>query len=536
MNDPRDRWFEQNPQPCLQRNFHQTGFFINKNPTSQRLFGSFSAGSALVAALFVSSGLATAQQTQNAPSPSVEDVRLQVSQLAGMVAREQVELESSRQQIELMRKQIAALQGQLAGNGQAGPAEREPEEEVARLNAGLDSLRERQDLQQSQIATHEQTKVESESKFPVKLTGLILLNTFANTSAVDVIQSPAISTGEGGTTGLSIRQTVLGLDARGPHVFGSNSTADARLDFFGGGNQASYAQLGGTVRLRTAHAQLAWDRTRAFAALDRPIVNPGAPTSLTAVAQPPLAWSGNLWNWVPQLGVEHTLRWNSSTRISTQAAIADIPDGYTSPAVTYTGSVPSLGELSRWPASQARIGYAHGDELTGPRLGVGGYFSPHTANNQIHFDAWAATVDYRVPLFAHLEASGSFYRGAALGGLGAGAYKDYVYQAYDQGYYFQPLDDVGGWAQLKARATERLEFNAAYGIDNAFAHEIRPYLTNATASYLSLARNATFYTNVIYSPTAYTLFSLEYRRIDSSYAIGPHSVANIVGVAAGYRF
>ena len=34
----------------------------------------------------------------------------------------------------------------------------------------------------------------------------------------------------------------------------------------------------------------------------------------------------------------------------------------------------------------------------------------------------------------------------------------------------------------------------------------------------------------------YTLFSFEYRRIDSSYAIGPHSVADVYGVAGGYRF
>ena len=103
-------------------------------------------------------------------------------------------------------------------------------------------------------------------------------------------------------------------------------------------------------------------------------------------------------------------------------------------------------------------------------------------------------------------------------------------------YTYRPLDDVGGWTQLKARANERLEFNVAYGLDNAFAHEIRPLSLNASSAYQSLARNSTWFTNVIYSPTAYTLFSFEYRRIDSSYAIGPHSVADVYGVAGGYRF
>ncbi len=484
--------------------------------------------------LFLTTGVAHAQQVQPAPSP--EAVQLQVNKLAEMLASEQAVLESSQRQIELLRKQIAALQGQLAGNQQPPVVEQQPEDEVARLNASLQSLREQQDIQQNEIATHEQAKVESESKYPVKLTGLILFNAFSNSSAVDIIQSPALSTGYGGTTGLTLRQTVLGLDARGPHLFGSDSSADVRVDFFGGGSQPGYGQNGGTLRLRTAHAELAWNRTRAFAAFDRPIINPNAPTSLTAVAQPALAWSGNLWNWVPQVGVEQTLRLSGSSRMSLQGAIADIPNAVSPQANAATTSTGSLGEQSRWPGSQARIGYARGDGMTGLRLGAGGYFSPHGTSSDVHFDAWAATFDYRIPLPARLEASGNFYRGSALGGLGAGTYKDYLYAESNQQDYFKPLDDVGGWAQLKARATERVEFNAAYGLDNAFSHELRPYLVDPNAKYLALARNATFYTNVIYSPTAYTLFSLEYRRIDSSYAIGPNSIADIVGAAAGYRF
>lgn len=102
--------------------------------------------------------------------------------------------------------------------------------------------------------------------------------------------------------------------------------------------------------------------------------------------------------------------------------------------------------------------------------------------------------------------------------------------------FFRALDDVGGWTQLKARVSERLEFNAAYGIDNAFAGEIRGYLNAGSGAYQSLARNSTVFANAIYSPTAYTLFSMEYRRIESSPAAGPHSVTNVYGVATGYRF
>ncbi len=489
----------------------------------------------LIPMVLLVTGSVDAQQTRDNPASATESVQSQVDRLAELVNREQAALESSQRQIEDLRRQVAELQGQLVGARQA--PQQTQDEAVARLNADVENIREQQQVQQSEIATHQQDKVESASKFPVKLTGLILMNTFANTAAVDIPQSPTMATGEGGTTGISLRQTVLGLDARGPHLFGASSDADVRMDFFGGvGQGGGYSQNGGVARLRTAHAELAWNRTRAFAEMDRPIVAPNTPTSITAIAQPALSWSGNLWNWMPQVGAEQTLRFNDSSRISMQAAIADVPDPLSQQQNTTPAPVASLGEQSRWPGSEARVGYARGNDLTGLRLGVGGYFSPHTFNQYLGFDAWAATVDYRIPLFAHLESSGSFYRGLALGGLGGGAYKDYLYAQQGSEFYYRPLDDVGGWTQLKERAGERLEFNVAYGLDNAFAHEIRPYVLSSSTAYQGLARNSTWFTNVIYSPTAYTLFSFEYRRIDSSFAIGPHSVSDVYGVAGGYRF
>lgn len=182
------------------------------------------------------------------------------------------------------------------------------------------------------------------------------------------------------------------------------------------------------------------------------------------------------------------------------------------------------------PASATR-----GDEASGPQVGVGGYFSPHS-NSEIRFDAWAGTIDYRIPLSSRFEASGSFYRGAGLGGLGGGAFKDYVYGQVGAYSYFRPLDDVGGWTQLKARTGERLEFNAAYGLDNLFAAQLRPYLPVNSNVYLNLARNSTVFANAIFSPTAYTLFSFEFRRIDSSPALGHNWITDVYGVAAGYRF
>jgi len=54
--------------------------------------------------------------------------------------------------------------------------------------------------------------------------------------------------------------------------------------------------------------------------------------------------------------------------------------------------------------------------------------------------------------------------------------------------------------------------------------------------YQNLTINRTFTGNVIYSPSAYLLFSLEYRHIQSSPIAGSPAQSNVVGVGAGYKF
>lgn len=476
---------------------------------------------------------------------SQETAAQQIQQLSAAVTKAQKQLEASEQEIRELQRQLASLQTQLAAaaTDRTPPPKPEPESAPptnAELAQKIDALQERQAMQQSQIATHEQAKVESESKYPVKITGLILFNGFVNTKAADAIQSPTLVLDGQGSTGASLRQTILGVDALGPHLFGTTSRADVRVDFFGGTSlQGGYGSGGGVLRLRTAHTALNWKNTEVFANLDRPLINPNAPTSLTAVATPALAWSGNLWNWSPQIGITERLTINPSTQIKLQAALIDVADPALPGMATTTNA--SLAERSRWPGSEARIALVTGKNDAHPEFGLGGYFSPHRTRSGTRFNAWAATMDYRLPLPGRLELSGNFYRGLALGGLGGGGYKDYIYNPANNDTPIRALDDVGGWTQLKERIGERLEFNAALGLDNVFASELRPYysegdesLTNA--NYRDLARNKTFFTNVIYSPSAYLLFSLEYRRIQTSPIVGLSVNGNVFGLAAGYKF
>lgn len=135
-----------------------------------------------------------------------------IEQLTDAMTRTQAQLEESQRQLEELRRQLEALRQQIAGTAAANSSS----SDAAQLARAVDEIRERQAIQESQIATHDEDKVESASKYPVKLTGLILLNGFVNTRQVDVAATPAIAIDGAGSTGVSMRQTVLGLDARGP--------------------------------------------------------------------------------------------------------------------------------------------------------------------------------------------------------------------------------------------------------------------------------------------------------------------------------
>jgi hypothetical protein len=516
----------------------------------------------LVAALSLSSRPVPAQDA--AP----ETLAQKVQQLTDAMARTQALLEKSRQELQQMRAQLGDLQRQIAlGSPSTAapaasaatttsavaaplPAESSPDSSDSNA-AAIQDLRERQAIQETEIATQEQTKVESESKYPVKITGLLLLSSFINSSGVDLASNPSVATGGAGSAGATVRQTILGIDARGPHVFGASSFADLRVDMFGNPATSTtptaiysgyYTTNSSFVRLRTAHAGLYWDRTELSFALDRPILSPDSPTSLTATAVPALAWSGNLWTWNPQVVISQTLARRGTTGVELQAALIDIGDAPLTPAVAPTAapepSAPTSAEQSSKPGVEARIAYGGHDRDDGhAHIGLGGFFAPHVSSLGRNFDSWAGTMDARIPLMAHLEFSGNFYRGAALGGLGAGGYKDFAYFPNPAGgYYFKPLDDVGGWAQLKATAGERLQFNAAIGMDNVVAGELRHYYAPTGSTMQNLARNRTYTGNVIYSPSAYLLLSLEYRHLESAPVEGLPNASDIIGFGAGYKF
>lgn len=482
--------------------------------------------------------LCNALAVHSQAAPQQGEIQEQVRRLDRAINRVQDQIDQSQRELAELRLQLAAIQGSPRPPEAQG-AEQEAAA-AAELQTAIAGLRESQSVHDSQLATIEQVKVESESKYPLKLSGLILMTGITTTQAVDMPQIPTVAVHGPGATSATIRQTTLGIDARGPHLFGAISHADARFDFWGSTSGSGYNANSalGLLRMRTAHAQLDWQHSSVFFSLDRPLMSPDAPTSLTAAAIPALAWSGTLWIWNPQVGASHDFFADHALNLRAQAALIDVADPPPLYPVSASGgySPPSTTDQARWPGVQARLAIVNAEREDGAHLGISGYFAPHRLPHPKNFDSWAGVVDFSLPVTRYTHVTGSTYTGQALGGLGEGAFKDYVARTYYGEWYFRALDDMGGWLQWKQKTGERLEFNEAFGIDNVPAHQLRPYVISAAESYYNLARNRTITANAIYSPSAYLLFSLEYRRISSSYVNSPTEFSDVIGLGAGYKF
>jgi hypothetical protein len=72
---------------------------------------------------------------------------------------------------------------------------------------------------------------------------------------------------------------------------------------------------------------------------------------------------------------------------------------------------------------------------------------------------------------------------------------------------------VGGWSQLKVKATNKLEFNGAFGVDSPFAADLRGYTLSPSYFPAGLRQNRIALVNFIYRPRSDLLFSGEYRHL-----------------------
>jgi hypothetical protein len=381
------------------------------------------------------------------------------------------------------------------------------------------TIEEEYELLSGKVDDQYQTKVESASKYRMRISGIVLMNLFSNQGEVDNIDIPELAYGRlpgdsGGSFGATLRQSQLGFEVFGPRVAGARTRADLSLDLAGGFPEQPNGIESGLMRLRTATMRMDWDNTSVVVGQDGIFFSPNSPTSFASLAEPALSYAGNLWSWVPQIRVEHRFAVTDSSSWLVQGGILDPVSGEVPGTGTYRSAGP--GEASRQPAYGSRIAWTHDISGQPLRLGAGGFYSRQDYGFNRDVNAWAAMADVQVPLGSKFELSGKLYRGRALGGLYGGLGESVLFNGPDTGEAYTKLiglNTVGGWAQLKYRPATKVEFNAAFGMDNPFAKDLEyfPY----PYSYLgaNIARNHAGFVNFIYRPRSDLLFSAEYRRI-----------------------
>jgi len=516
-----------------------------------------------IGAMLLSSSLASGQGTPSTSStevtPDLKSLAASVRQLQSQVRElnSQVgELRSGEQRARLeadeLRAELDRTKAQLTGGGYEANVAAPPQPSSApgvstgmpatgvSLQEQISKLEEDQHLMNDKIVEQSQTKVESGSKYRVRLSGIVLLNTSVTRGSVDNLDFPQIATapaapGDSGAFSGSLRQSQIGIEAFGPNFAGARTSANVNFDFAGGFPSTPNGAAFGVVRLRTGTIRLDWDHTSIVAGQDSLFFAPLTPTTLTSLAIPALSYTGNLWSWTPQIRVEHRVSLSDSSSLLLQAGILDSLTGDV-PQGDYRA--PTVGEQSGQPAYASRIawsGRAFGRDLT---VGAGGYYGRQNWGFGRDVDGWAATTDVTVPLGSYFDFSGEFYRGRSVGGLSGGIGQSILLSGpiTDPSTTIRGLDSMGGWVQLKFKPKANFEVNFALGQDSPFASELRAFPATANLYGSSLSRNLSPFVNFIYRVHSDVLVSVEYRRLQTYTLDSNANLANQIGISLGYLF
>jgi hypothetical protein len=494
-------------------------------------------------------------------SELIRDLQSQLQTLNSQLGDLRMEQERSNAEARELRRELDLVksQGAPGANGPLNPYSSLPAKESARRPASSQSsalpqpqtaedrigkLEEDQETLDSKINDQYQTKVESGSKYRLRLSGIVLLNLFENRGTVDNEDYPSFAEStqlnepfaSAGTFGGSLRQSQIRIQAFGPDVAGARTSADVNFDFAGGLASTPNGAWMGLVRLRTGTVRLDWNNTSIVAGQDRLFFVPLTPSTLSSLATPALSYAGNLWGWTPQVRIEHRVVLSDNSSLSFQAGILDSLTGDL-PSEDFS-RYPSWGEQSGQPAFATRVSWTHrmfGQDFT---VGVGGYYGNQDWGFSRDIDGWAGTADLTLPLGKRIEFTGAFYRGRAVAGFGGGIGQSALLNGpfSDPATTFRGLDSMGGWAQLKFKVKSNFEINGAFGSDNPFAGELRKYNANTIYLPVPYTRNLSPLVNFIYQIRSDILFSTEYHYMKTTVLDGGSFNAYQINMSLGYIF
>ena len=364
--------------------------------------------------------------------------------------------------------------------------------EVTQLRQELDAIKTpaappAPEVVQSQLAELAQTKVESTSRFPVKLFGVVHAHAFANSAAPNWLDIPNLvgaPVADPGTFSMALRQTRIGFTADGPTIGGVRTSGVVAFDFFGGIPGFQTGQVMGLPRLLVAFARFEGERAAAEVGQDHMLLAPRDPTSLSGFAFPLLFRSGNLYLRAPQARVEYAL----AKYLRASGGIV-APIGGDLAVEDYRFVPPALGgERSKRPAGQVRveIGSADPEATRRAAIGMSGHLGWERRPGTLA-ESWASAVDFgaRLDMFG---VAGEVFLGDNIDAFGGALGLD--------------ARAAGGWAEIQLIPSAKVAFNVGAGMD-----EIR----GGDRAVVVRRRNRSAYGNVIFSLTPEIQSSLEYR-------------------------
>jgi len=477
-----------------------------------------------------------ALKSDDSVSDSVRELRDQVRELQEAVAGMRSDWQRARAEMAELRRQLdqvragtgpreAALRNAVANleietseaeSLQKGAPEVEAEDQKKGERSA--SLEEEYQLLSGKVDDQYQTKVESASKYRLRLSGIVLMNLVSNQGVVDSIDLPTLAyarpAGESaGSFGATLRQSEIGFEAFGPSLAGAKTRADLQLDLAGGFATVPNGTNSGLLRLRTGAVRMDWKNTSVVAGQDALFFSPNSPTSFASLAVPALSYAGNLWSWAPQIRVEHRVVLGDESTLLFQGGILDPLSGEAPSSGSYRQA--GAGESSRQPAYGTRVAWTRNVFGQPLRVGVGGFYSRQDYGFSRKVDGWAGMTDIELPISRQFSLSGKLYRGRGMGGLYGGIGRSVLFSGDPgaAGTEVRGLNTVGGWAQLKYRPVNKLEFNTAFGMDNPYATDLKYYPYAQAYGNPTLARNQGSFVNMIYRPRSDLLFSAEYRHL-----------------------
>jgi cell division protein FtsB len=418
------------------------------------------------------------------------------------------QLNQLRQENQQLHREMDDLRREVAGLKSGGDPQ-SPPEQAAPVQEKIDVLNQRvEDLDTS--------KVEAAGHFPVKITGVVLMNSYlyaGRTGGVDLPLTAVPGPGQQ-SSGATFRNTQLGFLYSGSQgLLGAQLTAELHLDFFGG----TLNSQNNLARIERADIGLNWaDRSLTFA-LDKPILSFRNPDSLSQLGVAPLANSGNLWLWQPQLRYEERVHFSQTSGLNARLGVYQTNE-------TLAGLPATVSLSPSRPALQGRFAFYH-DSSGGRRweLAPGFHVSESLAAG-MSARSYAASLDWLIPLAPRIDWTGFAFTGQDLSGLGIAA--------LHQGLMLRdgrliPVRTRGGWTQLTLHAAARVDLNLIAGLDDDVNRDLPAN---------GVGRNLTYLANLRFRLAPNVALGPEIMQIRTTYLESGILRVNRYDLALGYFF